>query len=134
MVEITADIPDPILLKESKNNTSAMKIPKIPLKTRVIYSELDKMGFGIENIIIVQIKPIIPIKFLITLISIARKLFDEISNKITADDQQTAVIIETFGRFGSIRQSGLHFKIPLVQTPLSKIVLASVTICIHKFI
>ena len=29
--------------------------------------------------------------------------------------QQTAVIIETFGRFGSIRQSGLHFKIPLVQ-------------------
>ena len=93
MVEITADIPDPILLKESKNNTSAMKIPKIPLKTRVIYSALDKMGFGIENIIIVQIKPIIPIKFLITLISIARKLFDEISNKITADDQQTAVII-----------------------------------------
>ncbi len=93
MVEITADIPDPILLKESKNNTSAMKIPKIPLKTRVTYSALDKMGFGIENIIIVQIKPIIPIKFLITLISIARKLFDEMSNKITADDQQTAVII-----------------------------------------
>lgn len=29
--------------------------------------------------------------------------------------QQTAVIIETFGRFGSVRQSGLHFKIPLVQ-------------------
>lgn len=29
--------------------------------------------------------------------------------------QQTAVIIETFGRFSSIRQSGLHFKIPLVQ-------------------
>jgi regulator of protease activity HflC (stomatin/prohibitin superfamily) len=29
--------------------------------------------------------------------------------------QQTAVIIETFGRFGSIRQSGLQFKIPLVQ-------------------
>ncbi|MGB1169924.1 MAG: SPFH domain-containing protein [Flavobacteriaceae bacterium] len=29
--------------------------------------------------------------------------------------QQTAVIIETFGRFASVRQSGLHFKIPLVQ-------------------
>ena len=29
--------------------------------------------------------------------------------------QQTAVIIETFGRFGSIKQSGLHFKIPIVQ-------------------
>ena len=29
--------------------------------------------------------------------------------------QQTAVIIETFGRFGSIRQSGLQFKIPIVQ-------------------
>ena len=29
--------------------------------------------------------------------------------------QQTAVIIETFGRFGSIRQSGLQFKVPLVQ-------------------
>ena len=29
--------------------------------------------------------------------------------------QQTAVIIETFGRFGSIRQSGLQFKIPLIQ-------------------
>ena len=30
-------------------------------------------------------------------------------------NQQTAVIIETFGRFGSIRQSGLQFKVPLVQ-------------------
>ncbi|MEQ6124441.1 SPFH domain-containing protein [Pseudotenacibaculum sp. MALMAid0570] len=29
--------------------------------------------------------------------------------------QQTAVVIETFGKFSSIRQSGLHFKIPLVQ-------------------
>ena len=29
--------------------------------------------------------------------------------------QQTAVIIETFGRFGSIRQSGLQFKVPLIQ-------------------
>jgi len=30
-------------------------------------------------------------------------------------EQQTAVIIETFGRFGSIRQSGLQFKVPLIQ-------------------
>ena len=29
--------------------------------------------------------------------------------------QQTAAVIETFGRFSSIRQSGLHVKIPLVQ-------------------
>lgn len=29
--------------------------------------------------------------------------------------QQTAVIIESFGKFSSIRQSGLQFKIPLVQ-------------------
>ncbi|MGJ8659791.1 SPFH domain-containing protein [Cellulophaga fucicola] len=29
--------------------------------------------------------------------------------------QQTAAIIETFGKFSSIRQSGLHFKIPFIQ-------------------
>ena len=29
--------------------------------------------------------------------------------------QQTAAIIETFGRFSSVKQSGLHVKIPLVQ-------------------
>ncbi len=29
--------------------------------------------------------------------------------------QQTAAIIETFGKFSSIRQSGLQFKIPFVQ-------------------
>ncbi|MCV6628546.1 MAG: SPFH domain-containing protein [Flavobacteriaceae bacterium] len=29
--------------------------------------------------------------------------------------QQTAVVIETFGRFSSVRNSGLQFKIPLVQ-------------------
>ena len=29
--------------------------------------------------------------------------------------QQTAAIVETFGRFSSIRQSGLQFKIPFVQ-------------------
>ncbi|MCL5247282.1 SPFH domain-containing protein [Cellulophaga sp. 20_2_10] len=29
--------------------------------------------------------------------------------------QQTAAIVETFGKFSSIRQSGLHFKIPFVQ-------------------
>lgn len=29
--------------------------------------------------------------------------------------QQTAAVIETFGRFSSIRQSGLHMKIPVVQ-------------------
>ena len=29
--------------------------------------------------------------------------------------QQTAAIIETFGRFSSVKQSGLHVKIPFVQ-------------------
>ena len=29
--------------------------------------------------------------------------------------QQTAAIVERFGRFVSIRQSGLHFKIPLID-------------------
>jgi len=29
--------------------------------------------------------------------------------------QQTAVIIERFGKFHSIRQSGLHLKIPLID-------------------
>ena len=29
--------------------------------------------------------------------------------------QQTAVIIERFGKFLSIRQSGLHFKVPLID-------------------
>jgi regulator of protease activity HflC (stomatin/prohibitin superfamily) len=29
--------------------------------------------------------------------------------------QQTAAIVERFGRFLSIRQSGLHFKIPLID-------------------
>lgn len=29
--------------------------------------------------------------------------------------QQTAAIVENFGRFSSVRQSGLHFKIPVVQ-------------------
>ena len=29
--------------------------------------------------------------------------------------QQTAAIVERFGRFVSIRQSGLHFKIPIID-------------------
>ena len=29
--------------------------------------------------------------------------------------QQTAAIVERFGRFLTIRQSGLHFKIPLID-------------------
>ena len=29
--------------------------------------------------------------------------------------QQTAAIVERFGKFLSIRQSGLHFKIPLID-------------------
>ena len=37
--------------------------------------------------------------------------------------QQTAVIIERFGRFHSIRNSGLHFKIPLVDRIAGKVTL-----------
>ena len=35
--------------------------------------------------------------------------------------QQTAAIIETFGKYSSIRQSGLQFKIPLVQRIAGKL-------------
>ena len=35
--------------------------------------------------------------------------------------QQTAAIVERFGRFLSIRQSGLHFKIPLIDRIAGKI-------------
>jgi regulator of protease activity HflC (stomatin/prohibitin superfamily) len=35
--------------------------------------------------------------------------------------QQTAVIIERFGRYNSIRQSGLHFKIPIIDRIAGKI-------------
>lgn len=35
--------------------------------------------------------------------------------------QQTAVLIETFGRFTSVRNSGLHFKIPFVQRIAARI-------------
>lgn len=35
--------------------------------------------------------------------------------------QQTAVIIERFGKYNSIRQSGLHFKIPIIDRLAGKI-------------
>ncbi|WP_396632714.1 SPFH domain-containing protein [Maribacter sp. R86514] len=35
--------------------------------------------------------------------------------------QQTAVLIETFGKFTSVRQSGIHFKIPFVQRIAARI-------------
>ncbi len=35
--------------------------------------------------------------------------------------QQTAVIVERFGKYNSIRQSGLHFKIPLIDRIAGKI-------------
>ena len=45
-----------------------------------------------EKRIIVKIKPRTPIKFFNTFNWIAEKLLVEISKRITADDQQTAVI------------------------------------------
>jgi len=50
--------------------------------------------------------------FLIPIVVII--LFIIVSGVFTVK-QQTAAIIETFGRFSTIRQSGLQFKIPLVQ-------------------
>ena len=35
--------------------------------------------------------------------------------------QQTAVIVERFGKYNSIRQSGLHFKIPIIDRLAGKI-------------
>ena len=35
--------------------------------------------------------------------------------------QQTAVVVERFGKFHSIRQSGLHFKIPVLDKIAGKV-------------
>jgi regulator of protease activity HflC (stomatin/prohibitin superfamily) len=39
--------------------------------------------------------------------------------------QQTAVIIERFGKFNSIRQAGLQFKIPFVDKQAGRLTLKS---------
>lgn len=49
-----------------------------------------------------------------TIIIIAVLLFFLLSGLFVVK-QQTAAVVERFGRFLSIRQSGLHFKIPLIE-------------------
>lgn len=44
-----------------------------------------------------------------------------LANGLFTVKQQTAAIIQRFGRFHSVRNSGLHFKIPLVDTVAGRI-------------
>ena len=93
IVEINPEILDPILFKDSKNNTSAMVMPKNPLIISTVNSFEENFGMGIEKAIIVIKNPHTPIKFLIVLSCKASNFFDEISKRITAEDQQRAVNI-----------------------------------------
>ena len=91
MVETNADILEPILFKDSKKNTSAIVIPKNPLIISTVNSSKENFGMGIEKNIIVTINPPTPIKFLIAFSCKASNFFDEISKRMTAEDQQKAV-------------------------------------------
>jgi len=93
IVDTTADNPEPNLLNDSRNNRSAIRIPRTPLKAKVSRSLFVSSGIGIEKRIMVEKKPNTPMKFFIALISIAANFFEEISKSITAEDQQMAVII-----------------------------------------
>ena len=64
------------------------------------------IGKGIENTRIVMMNPNTPIKFFSALSWIASKFFDEISNRITAEDQQIAVIIAYISPKRTMRQFG----------------------------
>ena len=93
MVETNPDILDPILFKDSKNNTSAMVTPKNPLIISTVNSSEENFGMGIEKTIIVTKNPHTPIKFLIALSCKASNFFDEMSKRMTAEDQLSAVNI-----------------------------------------
>lgn len=54
-----------------------------------------------------QFNPIFPILIFLSVVLILGAIFTV--------KQQTAAVIERFGRFNSIRHSGLHFKIPLID-------------------
>ena len=90
-METNADTLDPILFKDSKKNTSAMVMPKNPLIISIVISSDENFGMGIEKTIIVTVNPPTPIKFLIALSCKASNFFDEISKRMTAEDQQKAV-------------------------------------------
>ena len=53
--------------------------------------------------------------FLVFIIPVGIFLFFILLSSLFVVKQQTAAIVENFGRFNSIRNSGLHFKIPIVQ-------------------
>ena len=93
MVETNADMLEPILFKDSKNNASAIVMPKNPLIISIINSSEENFGRGMEKTIIVTKNPHTPIKFLIALSCKASNFFDEISKRMTAEDQQSAVKI-----------------------------------------
>lgn len=55
---------------------------------------------------------ILPVVVLIVLVVIALSL---LASSVFVVSQQTAAVIEHFGRFDHIAEAGLHFKIPMVQ-------------------
>ena len=61
IVDTTADIPEPNLLRDSRNKPSASNIPINPLNASVKISCWEKLGEGMEKRTIVKIKP----KFLV---------------------------------------------------------------------
>mgnify|MGYP004296314999 CR=1 FL=1 len=93
MVETNPDILDPILFKDSKNNRSATVIPRSPLTISTSISSEENSGTGIDKNKIVTKNPKTPIRFLIALSCNASNFFDEMSNKMTAEDQHSAVNI-----------------------------------------
>ena len=93
MVETNPDILEPILFKDSKNNRSATVIPRSPLTISTSISSEENSGTGIDKNKIVTKNPKTPIRFLIALSCNASNFFDEMSNKMTAEDQHSAVII-----------------------------------------
>ena len=93
MVETNADMLEPILFKDSKNNASAIVMPKNPRIISIINSSEENFGIGMEKTIIVTKNPHTPIKFFIALSCKASNFFDEISKRMTAEDQQSAVKI-----------------------------------------
>ena len=63
MVDTTADNPEPNLLNDSRNNRSAIRIPRTPLKTKVSRSLIVNSGIGVEKRIMVEKKGVREIYF-----------------------------------------------------------------------
>ena len=93
MVETNPDILERILFKDSKYNRSATVMPRNPLTISTSISSEENSGTGIDKNKIVTKNPNTPIRFLIALSCKASNFFDEMSNKMTAEDQQSAVNI-----------------------------------------